>query len=344
MERKRTSKKQFKIYIDYIKSHKILLTGKWSPSNNPEDMEALWRNLTQELNSCGDGPIRDTNGWKKVFTEWKGVCRKKARESKALSELEAEIIKLTGQGAVTGLDLGELGLNPSCSSTKTTTKQPGTSYTLHSEEREQSDEETKPASSPENQPSTSKGTVKNKRSKSKKLVYKQYALYIQFLENRNKDFTELCEELNKVPGGACKKIKEWQEAFWRWKNYVKRKARDIYIDQHLTGGGLPIPIILTELEKKLLAILSVLCIEGMLVPELGFLKQKELGHMMKLKQPTTKKVVKWCYTRKQRSTKKYKTVLNLLKATSNKLENSMYELTIAIQKVVDAMERYFSLS
>ncbi|XP_074035342.1 uncharacterized protein isoform X3 [Leptinotarsa decemlineata] len=169
MERKRTSKKQFKIYIDYIKSHKILLTGKWSPSNNPEDMEALWRNLTQELNSCGDGPIRDTNGWKKVFTEWKGVCRKKARESKALSELEAEIIKLTGQGAVTGLDLGELGLNPSCSSTKTTTKQPGTSYTLvstvHSEEREQSDEETKPASSPENQPSTSKGTVKNKRSK-----------------------------------------------------------------------------------------------------------------------------------------------------------------------------------
>nr|XP_023025400.1 uncharacterized protein LOC111513426 isoform X3 [Leptinotarsa decemlineata] len=134
MERKKTSKKQFTIYVDYIKSHKILLTGTWSPSNNPED-----------------------------------VCRKKTRESKALSELEAEIIKLTGQGAVTGLDLGELGLNPSCSSTKTTTKQPGTSYTLvstvHSEEREQSDEETKPASSPENQPSASKGTVKNKRSK-----------------------------------------------------------------------------------------------------------------------------------------------------------------------------------
>nr|XP_023025399.1 uncharacterized protein LOC111513426 isoform X2 [Leptinotarsa decemlineata] len=129
MERKKTSKKQFTIYVDYIKSHKILLTGTWSPSNNPED-----------------------------------VCRKKTRESKALSELEAEIIKLTGQGAVTGLDLGELGLNPSCSSTKTTTKQPGTSYTLHSEEREQSDEETKPASSPENQPSASKGTVKNKRS------------------------------------------------------------------------------------------------------------------------------------------------------------------------------------
>lgn len=66
MERKRTSKKQFKIYVDYIKSHKILLTGKLSPSNNPEDMEVLWKNLTEELNSCGDGPLRDTNGWKKV--------------------------------------------------------------------------------------------------------------------------------------------------------------------------------------------------------------------------------------------------------------------------------------
>lgn len=109
------------------------------------------------------------------------------------------------------------------------------------------------------------------------MVYKQYLLYIQFLENRTKDFTELCQELNKVPGGACKNVQEWQEAFWRWKNSVKRKSREIYIDQHLTGGGLPIPKILTELEEKLLAILSILCIEGMSVPELGFLKQKVCG-------------------------------------------------------------------
>ncbi|KAJ8912766.1 hypothetical protein NQ315_016723, partial [Exocentrus adspersus] len=109
MERKRTSKKQFLIYIQYLRENKILITGKLSPSNNPEDLEKLWNNLTEELNACGDGPVRDMHSWKKVFTEWKSATRKKARENKCLTDAEEALLRLTGSGAVTGLDVNELG-------------------------------------------------------------------------------------------------------------------------------------------------------------------------------------------------------------------------------------------
>ncbi|CAG9767835.1 unnamed protein product [Ceutorhynchus assimilis] len=348
MEKKRTSKKQFKIYTDYLKTNKILLTGKLSPSTNPEDLEAVWRSLVQELNSCGDGPIRDIVAWKKVFTEWKGVCRKKARENKALSELEAQVIELTGRGAISGLDTGELGLpqpNRPIKGDQDLTYQPGSSQTVYSEAKgisgdsEDETDSVPPSEQPSEQTQSASQSVKTKKKKSERIVYKQYSMYVQFIESKGKDFTELCKELNKVPGGASKSVQEWQEAFWRWKNTVKRKAREIYIDHHLTGGGLPNPKVLTELEEKLLAILSILCIQGMLVPELGFLKPKELGKNQP-KQPRRKKVVTCHYIRYQRKTKKQRKILHLMRAGSKKLQNSLERFIIAIKKIVDAMNRY----
>ncbi|CAG9759321.1 unnamed protein product [Ceutorhynchus assimilis] len=109
MEKKRTSKKQFGLYIKFVKENPVLITGKLQPSGNPKDLEVLWDELSKVLNSCGDGPIRETASWKKVFTEWKSASRKKARENKQLSELEEEILTITGRGAVSGLDVRELG-------------------------------------------------------------------------------------------------------------------------------------------------------------------------------------------------------------------------------------------
>lgn len=56
---------------------------------------------------------------------------------------------------------------------------------------------------------------------------------------------------------------------------MKAKARRIHFEQEITGGGIPILEILTNLEKKLLEVLSKILIFGHpQVVELGFSKKK----------------------------------------------------------------------
>ncbi|CAG9773272.1 unnamed protein product [Ceutorhynchus assimilis] len=111
MEKKRTTKTQFKIYLSFLRENPVLLTGKLNPSTtNPEDIIKAWEKLTTTLNSCKDGPMRDTASWKKAFTEWNSNARKKARENKPLTDLENAIINITGAVAVKGITVPELGL------------------------------------------------------------------------------------------------------------------------------------------------------------------------------------------------------------------------------------------
>lgn len=57
---------------------------------------------------------------------------------------------------------------------------------------------------------------------------------------------------------------------------MKAKARRIRFEQEMTGGGIPVIEILTNLEKKLLEVLSKILIYGHpKVIELGFCKQKK---------------------------------------------------------------------
>lgn len=65
--KKRTTKAQFGIYLNYLSSHDILRTQKMTPNCGPEIVDALWEELQGSLNSCGDGPVRTVQEWKKVI-------------------------------------------------------------------------------------------------------------------------------------------------------------------------------------------------------------------------------------------------------------------------------------
>ncbi|XP_031341021.1 uncharacterized protein LOC116169135 [Photinus pyralis] len=83
-----------------------------SPNLGPEDLHSLWLQLAEELNACGDGPTREVEGWKKVFTAWKSQTRKKARENKALNALEIGLLRATGTVVVHGIStVPEIGVN-----------------------------------------------------------------------------------------------------------------------------------------------------------------------------------------------------------------------------------------
>ncbi|XP_064213675.1 uncharacterized protein LOC103314579 isoform X2 [Tribolium castaneum] len=94
----------------FASKNKCLRTGRLA-SNQYEALGAIWKELTVLLNSVGDGPVREINEWKKVFTEWKCSIRKKARENKALNDNEKRLLKLTGNEAVEGLTgVEEIGI------------------------------------------------------------------------------------------------------------------------------------------------------------------------------------------------------------------------------------------
>lgn len=65
------------------------------------------------------------------------------------------------------------------------------------------------------------------------------------------------------------------QVFQEWEVRVKTKARRNHLEQELTGGGIGIIEILTNLEKRLLEVLSKILIYGNPhVFELGFKSRK----------------------------------------------------------------------
>lgn len=65
-KKKRTSKNQQAIYLKALVEHSVLITGKLTPLMDPADLEILWDQVTEDLNSCGDGPLRTAGEWRKV--------------------------------------------------------------------------------------------------------------------------------------------------------------------------------------------------------------------------------------------------------------------------------------
>lgn len=60
------------------------------------------------------------------------------------------------------------------------------------------------------------------------------------------------------------------KVFHDWQYCVKRKARNIFVQRNLTGGGLPYYEYLTDLELRLLSNIGKIVVEGIQeVQELG---------------------------------------------------------------------------
>ncbi|KAK5644045.1 hypothetical protein RI129_007890 [Pyrocoelia pectoralis] len=101
--------KKCKCFRATYRNHPVLKTGKISPNEDHTTIDAIWEKLCLKLNSSGDGPMRNVNAWKKLFTEWKSATRKKARENKKLLQHEIDFIEVTGVIAVDGMNIPELG-------------------------------------------------------------------------------------------------------------------------------------------------------------------------------------------------------------------------------------------
>ncbi|KAJ8963695.1 hypothetical protein NQ314_005447 [Rhamnusium bicolor] len=95
------------------------------------------------------------------------------------------------------------------------------------------------------------------------------------LEKYNNSWKLLANELNKLPG-ANKSIPQWKQALNEFKANTRRKARLIQIQHTGTGGGPKTEIDLTDLEERLLALLSKIVILGApSIPEVGILDKPE---------------------------------------------------------------------
>ncbi|XP_065355316.1 uncharacterized protein LOC135949807 [Calliphora vicina] len=65
--------------IQFMENHSDIARG--FTKCNKLDVENLWIDLTTNLNSFGP-PIHDTNGWKKVWRDWKACTKKKITTNK----------------------------------------------------------------------------------------------------------------------------------------------------------------------------------------------------------------------------------------------------------------------
>ncbi|XP_039970152.1 uncharacterized protein LOC120782061 [Bactrocera tryoni] len=86
-------------------------------------VDSLWQQLAESLNSAGP-PIKDVNGWKKIWTDWKSEVKKKLAQNKivaratgggsfskyTLNQTEETIVRICGMaqsvGGVSGLSFG----------------------------------------------------------------------------------------------------------------------------------------------------------------------------------------------------------------------------------------------
>lgn len=63
----RTTKKQIEIIVEFLQTNNILLKGKLEPKEIAIAKQK-WHEMSELLNSCGQGPIKTTEQWKKVVT------------------------------------------------------------------------------------------------------------------------------------------------------------------------------------------------------------------------------------------------------------------------------------
>lgn len=66
VSKKKVSKKQLQIYVEYFEKNEFLRTGKLVPGMSPNASSELWQEITAILNNCGDGAVRELERWKTV--------------------------------------------------------------------------------------------------------------------------------------------------------------------------------------------------------------------------------------------------------------------------------------
>ncbi|CAH1114780.1 unnamed protein product [Psylliodes chrysocephalus] len=373
-KRKRTSKKQFEIYVQYIKEHNVLKTGKMTPGIIPKDIENIWDQMCTDLNAVGDGPTRPATEWKKVFREWKTAVRKKARTNKELSKLEEELLNETGNVVVVGF-LNELGVNEPVINEFQVEEVDETDENAVVEDEEKEGEEEEEILLIEVEKTMQPKTKKTKKrsanplldayrqgqeeerstlgeiagalnniaiEKAHKTSQAQYRLYLLLLEKYKfskipeNEFETLCRELNCIRG-AVKSTEKWRQTFFEWVCKTKKKAREIFYHQQQTGGGPAINKNLSDIENWLISIINKVAITGIAICELGLKKIKQQTNRVNIHQRKPYKK----YRQRKRHTKAQERIKLLYKTQHSLMCNILYNLQKSIDNVVNAFNRLF---
>ncbi|XP_063361555.1 uncharacterized protein LOC134650529 [Cydia amplana] len=120
----RTSTSQFQLLVDYMQKHGDLS----KPNDGPHGKQLntrQWAELTQLLNADATGVTKNTDKWRKVWSDLKNNTKKKAARifragagtgggpacTLKLSDLEQRVLAITGTRAATGIvEIPEVGL------------------------------------------------------------------------------------------------------------------------------------------------------------------------------------------------------------------------------------------
>ncbi|CAG9769677.1 unnamed protein product [Ceutorhynchus assimilis] len=270
MPPKKASSEQYKHLIDLIEKSDCIRWGK----GTPEVKKNAWENIALQLNALG-GVEKNGEGWKKAFTELKSHIKSKIRGEKNLNDTETKCAEIMGIFAsCSGMaQVPELGLTVQNEIYQVDEKgflvveEPELPIVESDSEVEKNEQRVEVAQSAQSVADKIEETDKGKRPKQifkKKSTKSTQSLLGEHINTTNKEeaFQQLCHQLNGEKNAPERSTANWKRIFSDWETKVKAKARRIHFEQELTGGGIPIIEILTNLEKKLLEILSKILIYG----------------------------------------------------------------------------------
>ncbi|XP_046387401.1 myb/SANT-like DNA-binding domain-containing protein 3 isoform X2 [Ischnura elegans] len=115
----RVSRQQREVMIKFMCAHRDLAHNKLVGPTGGQRKEKLWRELSQELNSCPSGATKDVGKWTKCWQDWKCDVKQKAAKLRRhslgsgggpplpltpLSNLEKRLLGLLGEVAVIGAE------------------------------------------------------------------------------------------------------------------------------------------------------------------------------------------------------------------------------------------------
>ncbi|KAK4882216.1 hypothetical protein RN001_005535 [Aquatica leii] len=77
---KNTSNDQLEIYLTFMEEDYIFRSGTVNPTVSPNYITNKWEEISNKLNSVGDGPQLSSEEWKKRFLDWKYSTKSKYRK------------------------------------------------------------------------------------------------------------------------------------------------------------------------------------------------------------------------------------------------------------------------
>uniref|UniRef100_A0A1B0AAN9 Regulatory protein zeste n=1 Tax=Glossina pallidipes TaxID=7398 RepID=A0A1B0AAN9_GLOPL len=101
--KKRTSTNQYILYIEMMEKDAVFASGRIPRDYDPNYLHRKWKELSDKLNSCSNGPTLTAEEWRKRLNDWKNTTRCKYRRSVSgekdisMTSLELRALELFGK-------------------------------------------------------------------------------------------------------------------------------------------------------------------------------------------------------------------------------------------------------